>query len=250
MGTEPYEALEREHFSGFVPSAAAKNRIISTLEPLSRLDVQMKILILSQFSDIIENELPKCDDQILYVKEFRDFDLHRAYDDYDFDVLICFGYGRVLPVAHPRFASVRFINLHTSLLPYGRGLNPNLSSWLNSEPHGVTIHEMDGSYDTGGIIFQKCLEFDIEVETLRSSYYKKLLAAIELLTEKWNDLIIGNYVTKAQDTNSGSLMTLESLRTYAPVLAAYNDQPLTEFLAAVAKGRIESVMHPGGFHKF
>jgi methionyl-tRNA formyltransferase len=205
---------------------------------IKTIGFRMKILILSQFSDIIENEIPKCDEEIVYIRNVREFDIFKAYVEYAFDLLICFGYGRVLPVGDPRLSRVRFINLHTSLLPYGRGLNPNFSSWLNNEPHGVTIHEMDGSYDTGRIIYQKPLNFDIEAETLRSTYYKKILAAIELLAEKWDGIVAGTYEPIEQIGGPGSLMTLQKLRSYADVLAAYNDEPLADFLKAVKDGRI------------
>ncbi len=198
----------------------------------------MKVLILSQFSDIIENELPPSDAEVVYERNVRDFELHAGYAQHRFDLLVCFGYGRVLPVDDPAFAGVRFVNLHTSLLPFGRGLNPNFSAWLRGEPHGVTIHEMDGSYDTGRILFQKPVSIDVEGETLRSSYYKKIFAAVELLSEKWADLVAGRYTAVPQPAGPGSITTSRTLRFYADVLAEYNDKPLAEFLAAVKAGRI------------
>lgn len=45
-------------------------------------------------------------------------------------------------------------------------------------------------------------------------------------------------MTTAQPEGPGSLMTLQKLRSYAPVLDAYNDQPLIDFLKAVEDGRI------------
>lgn len=227
------------HLNGCPPAPHPPDSpILLRFQAPKKIGVRMKILVLSQFSDIIENEIPKRDLDIVYHRDVRTFDIYKFHAEYPFDLLICFGYLRVLPVADPHFGKVRFVNLHTSLLPYGRGLNPNFSSWLNGEPHGVTIHEMDGSYDTGRIICQKSLSFDIERETLRSTYYKKILSAIELLAEKWDDIIAGNYVTTAQPEGPGSLMTLQKLRSYAPVLDAYNDQPLIDFLKAVEDGRI------------
>lgn len=198
----------------------------------------MKVLILSQFSDIIENELPPSDAVIVYERNVRDFDLYASYAKHHFDLLVCFGYGRVLQVNDPAFANVRFVNLHTSLLPFGRGLNPNFSAWLHSEPHGVTIHEMDGSYDAGHILFQKTLSIDVEGETLRSSYYKKILAAVELLSETWADLLASRYTAVPQPKGEGSIMTYSMLRSYADTLAEYNDKPLTDFITAVTTGRI------------
>jgi methionyl-tRNA formyltransferase len=198
----------------------------------------MTILVLSQFSDIIRNELHCALNDVVFVDNFKDFDLHGFYARTAFELLICFGYNRILPVTDPIFAKVRFINLHTSLLPYGRGLNPNLTNWLNNEPHGITIHDMDGSYDTGRILFQKPLSFDPEQETLRSTYYKKILAATQLLAEHWQDIVSGHYRLKPQASGYGSLMTASMLRSYAEVLKTYNDKPLPAFLDAVARGLI------------
>ena len=47
------------------------------------------------------------------------------------------------------------INLHISFLPYGRGIMPNLWSFYEGYPSGITIHELDESFDTGKIIIQK-----------------------------------------------------------------------------------------------
>ena len=198
----------------------------------------MKVLVLSQFSDIIEHALPPGPAEVVFERDVRGFDLHASHARHRFELLVCFGYGRVLPVGDTAFSQVRFVNLHTSLLPYGRGLNPNLSAWLHDEPHGVTIHEMDGTYDTGRILFQRAMSIDPAGETLRSSYYRKILAAVELLSEKWDELIEGRYTPVGQRPGVGSLTTVGQLRAWAGVLAEYNDRPLPELLEAVAAGRV------------
>lgn len=198
----------------------------------------MKVLILSQFGDIIENELPVGPEEIVYEREVRSFDLMDSHARHRFDLLVCFGHGRILPVEDPAFSGVRFINLHTSLLPHGRGLNPNFSAWLRGEPHGVTIHEMDGRYDTGRILFQRAVPIDPRSETLRSSYYRKILAAVELLRDHWEDLLAQRYTPIPQAEGVGSITTPEQLRAWSWVIEAYNDRPLTELLAAVAAGTV------------
>ena len=44
------------------------------------------------------------------------------------------------------------INMHISLLPWNRGSDPNLWSFLENTPKGVTIHHIDETLDTGAII--------------------------------------------------------------------------------------------------
>ena len=52
-------------------------------------------------------------------------------------------------------AKVGFVNLHPSLLPYGRGKHAYFYSIVDDEPFGVTIHLIDSGIDTGPILFQK-----------------------------------------------------------------------------------------------
>ena len=58
------------------------------------------------------------------------------------------------------------INLHISLLPWNRGADPNLWSFLENTPKGITIHYIDDGIDTGDIIAQKELFFDENKETI------------------------------------------------------------------------------------
>lgn len=97
---------------------------------------------------------------------------------------------------------------------------------------------MDGTYDTGRILFQKRLSFHPDQETLRSTYYKKILAATQLLAEHWQNIVAGHYRLEPQASGYGSLMTAQMLRSYSAVLKTYNDKPLPEFLDAVARGLI------------
>ena len=54
------------------------------------------------------------------------------------------------------------INLHISYLPFNRGAHPNFWSFVDNSPKGVTIHEIDEGLDTGPIIHQKKLSFNIK----------------------------------------------------------------------------------------
>ena len=49
-----------------------------------------------------------------------------------------------------------------SYLPYNRGAHPNFWSFVNNTVKGVTIHEIDQGIDTGKIILQKSIKFDLK----------------------------------------------------------------------------------------
>jgi methionyl-tRNA formyltransferase len=77
------------------------------------------------------------------------------------------------------------INLHVSLLPWNRGADPNLWSFLEDTPKGVTIHYIDEGIDTGDIIAQKEVVFDTSNETLATTYDRLNAEILELFRSHW-----------------------------------------------------------------
>lgn len=73
------------------------------------------------------------------------------------------------------------INLHISLLPWNRGADPNLWSWIDGTPKGVTIHNVDAGLDTGPILLQKRLFFTPWGKHTLESSYNRLCSEIEKL---------------------------------------------------------------------
>lgn len=71
----------------------------------------------------------------------------------DSDLVLCASYGYRLPV--PTNSACRFLNLHPSLLPLGRGpVSPHWTLTRFPESAGVTLHVMDEGFDTGAIVAQ------------------------------------------------------------------------------------------------
>jgi methionyl-tRNA formyltransferase len=96
-------------------------------------------------------------------------------------------YGHRSIIKEPLLSRYRIINLHISYLPWNRGADPNLWSWIDNTPKGVTLHYVDAGVDTGDIIAQ--LEVTMsEAETLATSYVKLVRAAEALFTQTWPDL--------------------------------------------------------------
>ena len=96
------------------------------------------------------------------------------------DWLISYGYRYLICNEVLNKFDLQAVNLHISYLPWNRGADPNLWSFLEDTPKGVTIHRLERSLDTGEIIAQKEVVFDYDKETLRSSY-EKLTKEIETL---------------------------------------------------------------------
>lgn len=102
--------------------------------------------------------------------------------------LISYGYRHIIRKEILDLFPSRVINLHISYLPWNRGADPNLWSIVDSTPKGVTIHYVDEGLDTGDIIVQKRVCFDLEKETLATSYAKLQSSIQELFRENWSSI--------------------------------------------------------------
>ena len=78
-----------------------------------------------------------------------------------FDNVICFGYRHKIDKEIIKNYKNKIINLHIGYLPFNKGSHPNLWAFLENTPSGVTIHEVNKDIDTGKIIKQKIIDFDL-----------------------------------------------------------------------------------------
>ena len=117
-------------------------------------------------------------------------------DNYDF--YISFGYRNIISEKLLNKAKRPIINLHMSYLPYNRGAHPNFWSFVNNTPSGVSIHEIDKGIDTGAIIFQKKIKFNLKKNknlTFKNTH-SVLHKEAELLFIKNLEKIINNQYKK------------------------------------------------------
>jgi methionyl-tRNA formyltransferase len=71
------------------------------------------------------------------------------------------------------------INIHPSLLPFGRGSDPIIWGMLEEKPLGVTIHWIDEGIDTGNILYQsKVLPVGLETA---EDIYKRVLNSYQFI---------------------------------------------------------------------
>lgn len=107
------------------------------------------------------------------------------------NIVISFGYQHVVRPDVLGTNGTPFINVHISLLPWNRGRDPNLWSWLENSPRGVSIHWMSEGLDEGDILAQKHLDIDPR-NTLRTSYDLLTDSALSLLRETWPQIQDGS----------------------------------------------------------
>lgn len=116
----------------------------------------------------------------------------------DYDLIISYNYRHIIPA---RLIDRRMINLHISYLPWNKGADPNLWSFLDDTPKGVTIHRIAEGLDKGEILFQRELFFNDNYETLKSTY-EKLHRALRFL-------FINNFSEILSLTNRGSYHSIK-----------------------------------------
>jgi len=109
--------------------------------------------------------------------------------DNKFNFLISYGYRHVLNKNIVRIFGNSTVNLHISFLPYNKGADPNLWSFIENTPKGVTIHRIDEGVDTGEIIVQKKVIFNnIEQQTLSTTYQILQSEIQSMFYENWHSI--------------------------------------------------------------
>lgn len=115
----------------------------------------------------------------------------------DVQLVVSFGYRHILTDAVLDVVRYNAVNIHISLLPWNRGADPNLWSWLENTPKGVTIHWMSPGVDEGAIVIQKELLISDD-ETLRSSYQILMEYGADLFSSVAHDLAARQAPRQAQ----------------------------------------------------
>jgi methionyl-tRNA formyltransferase len=92
-------------------------------------------------------------------------------------------------------------NLHISYLPYNRGAHPNFWSFYDNTPSGVTIHLIDEGIDTGPIIYQKYINFNIDEKTFILTYFRLIKEIEDLFISNTYKLISNEWIAKPQCGN-------------------------------------------------
>lgn len=187
----------------------------------------MKILFLTnnpKVSDTLYDWLIACGEEALYESEPINADYVRKKN---IGFIISYNYIHLIKRDVLDLLPRCVINLHTSLLPYNRGSNPNIWSFIEGTPSGVTIHEVDEGLDTGDILLQQQTIFDPKFETLRSSYDKLQQLIQKLFMENW-DRIKSHKITPRKQTGNGTIHKKKDAQLFASILN-YDDK-ISEFL--------------------
>lgn len=150
----------------------------------------MNILLLSPYPEnLIEAIQKEGDNILLYDKEINlDFLIKNSVD-----FIVSYGYSEIIKKEVIDFLKNSIINLHISYLPYNKGSYPNLWSFIDGTPSGISIHKIDEGIDTGQILFRKKLNLDPKTHTFRSSYEILRTEIEKMFCRNWKDIKFKKY---------------------------------------------------------
>ena len=121
------------------------------------------------------------------------------------DYAVSFGYRHILPAVITRQYSGRILNIHISYLPWNRGADPNLWSFLEDTPKGVSVHLVDEKVDTGPLLAREKIEM-LPEDTLEISYHRLKASAEALFMRVWPDYVSGKLKPRPQESGGTSHM--------------------------------------------
>lgn len=146
------------------------------------------------------------------------------------DFIISYNYRTIIKPESIELLPHKIVNLHISYLPYNKGASPNIWSFIEGTPCGVTIHEIDSGIDTGDILVQEKIKYDFKYETLGSSYLQSNLKIQSLFIENW-EKIKNNKIKPKGQTDKGTFHLSKDLEIYKDIIN-YNDT-IEEFLMKI-----------------
>jgi len=133
------------------------------------------------------------------------------------DMIISYNYRYIIKEDVLEYYDKWIINLHISYLPWNKGADPNLWSFLDGTPKGVTIHLIDKGIDTGDILLRKQIYFDEEKETLFSSYKELHERIQELFKINWENIKTKHLVPRYQ-SEEGSMHYIKDFKKIKNIL--------------------------------
>lgn len=190
----------------------------------------MKTLYLGPFRQHIADHLKSTGDQVVHTE--KRLNPSSAILE-GVDMILSYGYLHILKDDLLKQFPRRVINMHISYLPWNRGKDPNLWSFLEDTPKGVTIHHIDPGIDTGDIIAQESVEHHPD-DTLRSSY-GRLTEKIEALFRRvWPEIRAGRIIAFKQQ-GDGSFHLAKDKATIEHLLPEGWDTPVADLIGRTGR---------------
>ena len=186
----------------------------------------MKVAVICPFPEYFAGTLAEHGDETVILGE-ADMAYERLKND-DIDAILVCGCERRIP-SDIISSEIKCINVHFSILPYGRGPEPLLSSIVNGEPTGVTVFRMTDETDAGPIIGRKEFPMDPGCDTLRQLMDRAFDTAASLIKEIWGDIRAGRCCEEPQTGRGSSHDSKDADRIFG-LAVGMSGKPVNEFL--------------------
>ena len=155
----------------------------------------MKVLFLGAEKTAVYQWLKRSDYALFFTSSSVSLEKVRQIEP---DFIVSHGYRHIIGSDIVADYLGKIINLHISYLPWNKGADPNFWSFYDNTPKGVTIHLVDDKLDTGDILVQCELDFNLQKETLASSYAMLQKSMLNLFIQSWQDIVTGKLIAKPQ----------------------------------------------------
>lgn len=142
------------------------------------------VCIATKKDSFVEKEMSKRNLKCTFFENKKE--LLELIKNTEFDILVSNGCPYILPISELRKADEKYINIHPSLLPDLRGINPINGAILFNRPQGATCHYMDDGIDTGDVIAQIKVDDNVKDIPLDLLYQLSFMAEAEAFSEAYN----------------------------------------------------------------
>ena len=133
------------------------------------------------------------------------------------DSIVSYRYRYIIKKPVIEYIRGNVINLHIAFLPWNKGADPNLWSFLENTPKGCAIHYIDEGVDTGDIIIQKAVAFELKGETLATTYKKLNDEVVQLFRREWPRIMHGD-IKRTKQGPGGSIHRLKDKKRFEYLL--------------------------------
>lgn len=121
-------------------------------------------------------------------------------------------FGHIIPGNLISPFGSNFINLHPSLLPFGRGADPIPWAVIENKQQGVSLHVLENKLDSGAIISQCAIDTTLAM-TSEEIYDRAMLELLRLFREFIKNWPAGiNYTPQVGDSSLHTSSELKALR--------------------------------------
>ena len=128
----------------------------------------------------------------------------------NFDFGLSYRYIHLIKTDLIKWFQGRLINMHISYLPWNKGADPNIWSFLTKTPSGASIHIVDEKLDTGDLLLRQQVVHDLESSTLKSSYNLLIEIIEQLFIDNAQELLSFSIKPTKQELGGSFHTTVET----------------------------------------